>query len=212
MRRLSAAFTTFALAAAAMVAEPAVAQQAMLTTSGRTLTGATGLTVAGLDGTYDVTFVDGTCDQVFGDCGNPASFGPITSSALALNAAESLIRLIDTNDTFDQLPEYTLGCGTNVPQCLAFIPYANGSDGFLSGSLAINAKGPFNRDGVGTSTLYATADTTNISTVVYAKFTASSVTGAVPEPSTWALMLLGFGAVGSSLRRRRHNSPIQQAA
>lgn len=27
--------------------------------------------------------------------------------------------------------------------------------------------------------------------------------GAVPEPSTWALLILGFGAVGASLRRRR---------
>ena len=28
-------------------------------------------------------------------------------------------------------------------------------------------------------------------------------TAAVPEPSTWAMMLLGFGALGTSLRRRR---------
>jgi hypothetical protein len=27
--------------------------------------------------------------------------------------------------------------------------------------------------------------------------------GAVPEPSTWAMMLLGFGAVGAGVRRRR---------
>lgn len=27
--------------------------------------------------------------------------------------------------------------------------------------------------------------------------------GAVPEPSAWALMILGFGAVGASLRRRQ---------
>ena len=27
--------------------------------------------------------------------------------------------------------------------------------------------------------------------------------GAVPEPATWAMMLLGFGAIGYSLRRRR---------
>ena len=27
--------------------------------------------------------------------------------------------------------------------------------------------------------------------------------GAVPEPATWAMMLLGFGAVGMASRRRR---------
>jgi hypothetical protein len=25
----------------------------------------------------------------------------------------------------------------------------------------------------------------------------------VPEPATWAMMILGFGAVGSTIRRRR---------
>ena len=33
--------------------------------------------------------------------------------------------------------------------------------------------------------------------------TAGLAVGAVPEPSTWALLILGFGIVGSSLRRRR---------
>ena len=31
----------------------------------------------------------------------------------------------------------------------------------------------------------------------------SALTGAVPEPSTWAMMLIGFGAIGLSTRRRR---------
>ena len=34
---------------------------------------------------------------------------------------------------------------------------------------------------------------------------------AVPEPSTWAMMLLGFGAVGYSMRRRRVNASLNYA-
>lgn len=38
------------------------------------------------------------------------------------------------------------------------------------------------------------------------------VSPAVPEPGTWALMLLGFGAVGVSMRRRRGVGVIAQVA
>jgi len=31
----------------------------------------------------------------------------------------------------------------------------------------------------------------------------TSITGGIPEPQTWAMMILGFGAVGALLRRRR---------
>ena len=34
--------------------------------------------------------------------------------------------------------------------------------------------------------------------------------GAVPEPATWAMMLLGFGGIGMAMRRRK--SPIRQLA
>jgi hypothetical protein len=38
------------------------------------------------------------------------------------------------------------------------------------------------------------------------------VPSAVPEPSTWALMLLGFGAIGGSLRRaRRREAKLERA-
>ena len=33
--------------------------------------------------------------------------------------------------------------------------------------------------------------------------TLAAVAGAVPEPATWAMMILGFGGVGATLRRRR---------
>lgn len=42
---------------------------------------------------------------------------------------------------------------------------------------------------------------------------AFSAIAAVPEPGTWAMMLLGFGAIGFSMRRtRRHTAHLYQAA
>mgnify|MGYP002780877905 CR=1 FL=1 len=38
------------------------------------------------------------------------------------------------------------------------------------------------------------------------------VVNAVPEPGTWAMMLLGFGAVGFAMRRRRTGQVLPQAA
>jgi hypothetical protein len=38
---------------------------------------------------------------------------------------------------------------------------------------------------------------------VFVDNVSTNVGGAIPEPSTWALMILGFGAAGAGLRRRR---------
>ena len=42
--------------------------------------------------------------------------------------------------------------------------------------------------------------------------TVETPVGAVPEPSTWAMMLVGFGAIGASMRRRRSVKAIAQLA
>ena len=35
--------------------------------------------------------------------------------------------------------------------------------------------------------------------------------GSVPEPATWAMMLLGFGGIGMAMRRRRKKGLLQVA-
>lgn len=40
----------------------------------------------------------------------------------------------------------------------------------------------------------------------------SPVQSAVPEPSTWAMLLVGFGAIGASLRRRKPGSRLRLRA
>ncbi len=47
---------------------------------------------------------------------------------------------------------------------------------------------------------------------VATQITGGGVVSGVPEPSTWAMMLAGFGAVGFSMRRRRKSAGVLQAA
>ena len=41
-----------------------------------------------------------------------------------------------------------------------------------------------------------------VPTFIHADFISGAMAAAVPEPATWALMILGFGAVGGAMRRR----------
>jgi PEP-CTERM motif-containing protein len=43
------------------------------------------------------------------------------------------------------------------------------------------------------------------------RYLALSAVPGVPEPSTWATMLIGFGAIGAASRRRRRNSAFATA-
>lgn len=66
--------------------------------------------------------------------------------------------------------------------------------------------------GTFTITIQGTPGTQNGALGGTVAFRANQAAAAVPEPSTWALMILGFGAVGFSMRRRRQSNFIYQAA
>ena len=40
------------------------------------------------------------------------------------------------------------------------------------------------------------------------RFTTTAAIGAVPEPATWAMMIMGFGLIGGALRARRHKTRV----
>ncbi len=46
----------------------------------------------------------------------------------------------------------------------------------------------------------------------FAQFGTGAQVAAVPEPATWAMMLIGFGGIGVSLRRRKRSTGLLQAA
>ncbi len=53
-------------------------------------------------------------------------------------------------------------------------------------------------------------DTRNPPPQLNLRFAGSINAPAVPEPGTWAMMLIGFGGVGYSMRRRRKTTAIAQ--
>ncbi len=98
------------------------------------------------------------------------------------------------DSVFAGLPAFNLGNGLAISG-FDFV-LASGSDGGFSGGTWTNPDPTGNRgDNSRTSTLDITAD-----------FTA-----AVPEPSTWAMLILGFAGVGFMAYRRREQSSFRLA-
>jgi hypothetical protein len=67
------------------------------------------------------------------------------------------------------------------------------------------------------SNQYSIGDGTYTLTIMGNNNGASSLGGtvtinAVPEPAAWAMMLIGFGAIGASMRRRRTRFAVRQFA
>jgi len=182
-----------------LLTAPASAAALIVNGSGQ-LTGATGVIVNG--GSYDVVFLDGTCASLFSGCDSSSdfTFQNAVDATTAANALFGQVFIDGPSGNLDSLPTTVFGCPVG-PSCFAIIPYALEPLSVLDVAVAFNetsealdntSLGPMNADfdssvghsgGVG----------------VWAVF---NPTAAVPEPSTWALMLLGFCAIGASMRSR----------
>ena len=94
-------------------------------------------------------------------------------------------------------------------QTVSYNPFFVGNDNFTDGSsfqnsarlnfgFLLGAGFTPNVD----SSYSVTLNNNGTSLTTFAQLGAGATTGAVPEPATWAMMLIGFGAAGVSLRRR----------
>jgi hypothetical protein len=61
--------------------------------------------------------------------------------------------------------------------------------------------------------IYSVFDTTQLAfTKPQTTSNAQAVSGSVPEPSSWAMIVAGFGALGLAMRRRKHTDMVAIAA
>ncbi len=191
--------TVFVLIALSIV--PAKnASAALILESGGELIGATGVTVNG--GLYDVMFVDGTCDAVFGNCFDDSNF-TFAGSELYDAATALFEQVFSANDIYDTNPERTAGCDS-ISICHLYTLGAEhlGSNGDYrpwaittnrSGNQADGRQGPFY------SHLFSTFDTSTMDDKVYARW---SLAVEVPEPTTAPLFLALLLILAHSQRRR----------
>jgi hypothetical protein len=164
------------------------------------LTGATGVNVGG--SLYDVSFNE--CDVGAG--GFSTGCTPyFTTQATATTAAQALLAqvLIDSPaGAFDTHPELIFGCGS-LFSCSVAVPY-----NFTADTMAANNYATEAFDDVSYTPFYWNAVTHGTTPLNYAVF--ASFSPSVPEASTWAMMLLGFAAIGASMRSPRRR--LQTAA
>ena len=162
---------------------------------GGQLVGATGVVVAGV-GTFDVSFEEGTCVAIFGDCDAVADFD-FDNEDDARAAAQALVDqvFLDVGGLFDTDTELTAGC-TSTVECQAAIPFALISGTLVSSGIARNISDA-GADGVSVSNIGIALDTTSLSNLVYARFTSAGL----PEPGTSALLGPILAALAFARRR-----------
>ena len=89
------------------------------------------------------------------------------------------------------------------------------SNGFATGPLTLRENGSnfFNVYGGSFDKISISfGDNASLQDIQQVRLAVAGAIGAVPEPATWALMILGFGAIAGTMRRRRAKTTVAFAA
>ena len=139
--------------------------------------------------------------QTFGTA-QTSAFGGFLGIPLEPSVFDQRGITIDGNlfPSFASFPELSEIPFSLVPGDLA-LRYSSGAD-FFYGYARLNGDGTLN---------FAFESQPNTAITAGATITGA-LPGAVPEPATWAMMLMGFGAVGFAMRRCRYQQTVSYAA
>ena len=223
---LSAAITTATPAMAAITINPdGSANISSGTNVGDSLTvnfdgSEGGSVIAGLTSSLTLSFagISGN-SYVFNYLLTNTSSSPTTSSAVTAFGfnidPDALLASSTVTGAFDVVSSGQVSQGYNLEMC-----FKNGSNNNCSGSPG-NQGVNMGTSGSGTISLGFSSLPDSITLSGYltryqgvdgSGSAVGTPVAAVPEPATWGLMLLGFGAIGFSMRRKRRSVPLAQIA
>ncbi len=85
----------------------------------------------------------------------------------------------------------------------------SGSTPLFFGYTSVN---PFTSLTISAPSILASDNQARFATIDNFRFGTAAITAGVPEPTTWAMMLMGFGAMGFAMRRRKGVASLIQTA
>lgn len=155
------------------------------------------------------TLTSATFDFVINNTSITNTFTPATTSNLSgfgFDSSPDILSGSTTDALYSNTSSGSISNGMKVEFCFTAGPNcAGGANGGISAGQTTNGKFTLNY------TTLPSAFTLSNFIVRYQNLPQPAgsgigipVPGAVPEPATWAMMLIGFGAMGVSLRRSRH--------
>lgn len=143
----------------------------------------------------------------------PAGYGNIAGTTVAIGSGTEFGfqdgSNIDTaNFTGNSLTiiDQTIGNGASI----FYMTFTSSVAGFFNNA-AFSSNGFGGTFSVAGNTLTFMAPQSSGNVTRTSVITFDGANGAVPEPATWAMMVLGFGAVGATLRRRSPQVRVRYA-
>ncbi len=207
------------LIAASMGLAAATSGAAVLTLDGAgRLIGATGVSIAGVS--YDVSFRDGTCAELFAGCDALSDFS-FNTIAQARAASLALVdQVFNTSLATDADPTLTRGCedagyvylGTRYAACWALTPFRFTTDGQVATHVALNDIRDFMDQAAAIDTQFVVGRSQTMAGIVdaarYSTFAVWSLAGSgSPSPASapGSALLAGLALLlaGAGTGRRR---------